>query len=100
MRSEPRATDDTWLWVAAIMGPLAWLSDLAASWWVQIGGHDTDLAMLRGMTAVALALTLAAAGIAADRLRRRRTWPLAQASLAISVMSMLLLIGTSLRAMP
>ncbi len=109
MRTETQ-TDDTWLWVAAIAGPLAWLSDLAASWWVQIAGRGTtDLHMLHVMTAGALALAIAAAGIAIQRLRRlygegdrtpQRAWFLAQSSLALSVMSILLLIGTALREMP
>ena len=110
MHTEER-TDDTWLWVAAIAGPLAWLCDLAASWWVQITSRtdDTTLRMLHATTAAALALAIGAAGIAIARLRRlhgvgdrtrQRAWFLAQSSLALSVMSILLLIGTALRSMP
>ena len=94
---------DAWLWFAAVVGPAAWFADLLISYAVTPGPHrPRDAGILLAISAAALVLGGAGLLIAWRALRQRavssapRPRFLAHAGIAMSILSMTLVIATAL----
>jgi hypothetical protein len=92
---------DRWLWIGVLAGPLAWFADLTLSYAVCPGPRRAGpAALLLAISAAAFVLAAAGGVIgwrsldAATSSTRARF--LAEASLALSVLAMLLVIATAM----
>jgi hypothetical protein len=95
-------------WFAVFAGPMAWFAAHAASWLLVPGAHEAgDLAALYAIDAIALAIAVAASMIALGRTRAllrespadrrvQRARFVAISGLALSALSVLLVIGLAL----
>ena len=92
---------DRWLWIGVLVGPAAWFGNLLVSYAVCPGPrHAGPIALLLAISAAAFVLAAGGALIgwrsldgAAASTRARF---LAEASLALSVLAMLLVVATAL----
>ena len=92
---------DRWLWIGVLAGPFAWFADLVVSYAVCPGPrHAGPVALLLAISAAAFVLAAAGGvigwrslGAVADSHRARF---LAEASIALSVLAMLLVIATAM----
>jgi hypothetical protein len=82
---------DRVLWIAAFAGPLAWFTDLVASWMLTPGAYQHRPALSIHVISILCAAVAAGAGVVA--FRRRSEGVLAYAALALAAFSLLVIVG-------